>query len=441
MARGAGPAAAPAYRLASTLKAGQASQVTVSLEVGGELIARDQQGQEDRLPLSVAAQLAYDEQLVAWWADAEMSSRSLRRYSQATATLKTDEAAQTLDLPEGNRLIVARADRTAATLNGLEGRLTRREFDLLNVVGNSLAIDRLLPDKDFKEGEGWDHDAATMGVLLDMDHVAVCEVRSVVVGEANRQVQVRMAGTVHGTIDGAASEMDLRGAYLFHLDQGRITKFNLAIKELRKPADVTAGLDVVAKLSLVAAPWTGKTPPFDEAQVDRARRLANDELDELIVAAPERGYRFRHNSAWYATAEHRELMSLRLLDAGDMIAHCNITTLPMRPADKPQTLQQFEADVAQSLGDKLQEVEAATEWSNEAGHQCLGVIGIGEVDGAPVQWRHYYVAADGRRPVTVSVTLEQSLVERFADADRSIVESMTLVAPPAATAKLEAVTK
>ena len=83
-----------------------------------------------------------------------------------------------------------------------------------------------------------------------MDHIAVCEVRSVVTGESHNQVRIRMAGTVHGTIDGAPTEIDLRGAYLFHLDRRRITKFNLAIKEKRTANEVVPGLDIVAQVKL-----------------------------------------------------------------------------------------------------------------------------------------------------------------------------------------------
>ncbi|MCC6492656.1 MAG: hypothetical protein IT424_06520, partial [Pirellulales bacterium] len=417
-------------------------KISVSLEVGGELIVRDQEGQQTRLPLSVVAEFAYEEELAAWWADAGMSSRSLRRYSRAKATIKSSEKGDTVELEPENRLIVAKATAEGGTINGLKGPLTRREFDLLDVVGNSLLIDRLLPNKELRGGEGWDHDAATMGAVLGMDHVAICEVRSVVTGESNRQVQIRMAGTVHGTVEGAASEMDLRGAYLFHLDEGRITKLNLAIKEVRKPAEVSPGLDIVAKLSLVASPLGKQSAPFDEPTLEKARQLTPEQLGELYTDSPQRGYRFRHDSSWYVTAEHRELMSLRYLDGVDMISHCNITTLPPRPADKPMTLAQFEADVVRSLGDKVEKVAAATEWANEAGHQCLGVIVAGQVEGTPVQWRHYYVGAEGLRPAMIAVTLEQPMVGRFHDADRPIVESMVLLPPPAATAtKLEPVKK
>jgi hypothetical protein len=108
--------------------------------------------------------------------------------------------------------------------------------------------------------------------------------------------------------------------------------------------------------------------------------------------------------------------------------------MPARPADKPMTLQEFEANVVKSLGDKMDKVEAATEWANEAGHQCLGVIATGAVEEVPMQWRYYMVAAEGKRPATISVTAERGLLERFNDADRGIVESMVLVDDATATA-------
>lgn len=431
-----------AYRLTPTLEKGAAADVTATLEVGGELIVPSEQGEDARLPMSVVARMAYEEQLVAWWADPSMASRSLRRYSEATATLKSAEKGETRELPADRRLIAVQATVGSATLNGLDSRLTREQHDLIDLPGNSLAVDRLLPRREVKASEGWDHDANSIAALLGMDHVAICEVRSTVVGMENRQVQIRLAGTVHGTIEGAATEIDLRGAYLFHLDEGRITKLNLAMKENRKPGEVSPGLDVVAKLSLEVAPIAKTAPrPLADQLIAKAQQLSAPELFELELHVPERGFRFRHDAAWYVTGEHREQLSLRRLERGDFVAHCTITTLPARPADKPMTLQEFEANVVKSLGDKLEKVEAATEWTNESGHHCLGVIATGEVEDVPMQFRHYMVAAEGKRPATAAVTVERDLLDRFDDADRAIIESMALVDPPAETAAKPAPSK
>ncbi|MBL9163945.1 MAG: hypothetical protein JNL18_14530 [Planctomycetaceae bacterium] len=426
-----------AYDLTTGAKAGDVIHVEAELEVGGDLFATDAEGKESKLATSVVAKLDYDERLLDWSAYAEKPARSLRHYHNAKATLKTDEIGVDRQLAKQDRLIVVdlAADGTSA-LNGLDQTLTRDEFDLVNVIGNTVLLERLLPSRSLKESEGWDHDAQTIGGLVGMDNVAVCEVRSVVTGMENRQVQIRLAGVVHGTVDGAASEMDLRGAYLFHLDERRITKFNMAIKEVRKAGQVSPGLDVVAKLSLVMTPLSSvdQADAFEKAQLTAAQAKEPADLRRLRVESADRGYRFMHDKAWFLTAEQREAMSLRLMVAGELLGHCNVSTLPVRPAGKPMTLQQFEENVVKSLGDKLGEVKAATEWANAAGHQCLGVVAVGTVDEVPMQWRYYYIADEGKRPTTVAVTVEQSAEERFADADRAIIDTLVLLDAPASTA-------
>jgi hypothetical protein len=59
---------AVAYRLAPRLESGDAAHVTVSLEVGGELILPEKEGKESKetkAPMSVSATMAYDEQFIA----------------------------------------------------------------------------------------------------------------------------------------------------------------------------------------------------------------------------------------------------------------------------------------------------------------------------------------------------------------------------------------
>jgi hypothetical protein len=424
---------APTYDLTARLKPGDAAEVATTLEVGGELIVpAKEEAEETKFPLSVTAKFAYVEQVLAWSADPSAPARSIRRYSEAGATIKTESSGIERTLPADRRLVVAEVSAAGSAISGLTAPLKREEYDLIDVEGNSLALDRLLPAKSLREGDGWDHDAETMGALLGMDHVAVCEVRSVVTGEEKRQVQIRMAGTVHGTVDGAAAELEVQAAYLYHLDRGRITKFNLAIKQNCKPGEVTSGFDVVARLSVVVSP--AKSPAIDDAALEQAASKTTAELRELLVDSHERGYRFRHDKSWFVINQQRELMSLRLLDAGDFLAHCNVITSPPRPADKPKTLSEFEKEVCTALGDKVGKVAAATEWTTPTGHKCLGVLVDGTVNEVEMQWRYYNISAPSFPQATVSVTVEQAVLERFADADRPLVDSLELLAPPAKTA-------
>jgi len=411
------------FLLAAELAAGDISTVKVTLDVGGEMLVNDKTGTK-KLPLTVAGELQYTEQLLKWSSDSTEVTRSLRDYQSATAKIQVDTGGIQRELPEAQRCIVAEIRDGRAVLNGNETSLTRDQFDLINVVGNSLAINRLLPERELADGESWDHDAAAIGALLGMDHVAVCEVQSVVAGHVNRQVQIRLAGTVHGTIDGAPTEMQLRGAYLFHQEHKRITKFNMAIKEARTASQIVPGLDVVAKISVSVTP--AKQPLADRFN-ELARDVSQPLSDNLRYEAPQQGYRFLHGRTWYVTDEASNLVSLRCLQDGSSAAHCNVTTLPVRSKGRETSLPDFERDVRQTLDDHLEAVTASTEWTTAQGHHCLGVVARGEVEGVALEWRYYLISAPDLPRVSIAVTMEQSMVEPFNDADRQLVDSLELL--------------
>lgn len=428
------------YLLQADLSAGDVSEVVVTLEVGGESLYGEAGGIEKE-PLSVSGEFRYTEQLLKWSDEMAGSSRSLRHYRSATAKIQKEQAGVQPTLSESasgsasesTPMVVAEIRAGKTGLNGAAGPLTRGQYDLINLPGNTLALNHLLPGRALKEGESWDHDAATIGALLGMDHVAVCEVRSVVTGDQNNQVQIRMAGTVHGTIDGAPTEMHLRGAYLFHLRAKRITKLNLAIQEKRTGSPIVPGLDVVAKVSISVKPSEAPSEAMKGMlaelgdQQDASEPLSEPLSEILRYEAAEQGFRFLHDRCWYVTAEQRDQVSLGCLQKGDLTARCSITTLPARSEGRATSLEQYERDVRTSVGEPLETVVASTQWTTAEGHACLGVVAHGSVKGVPLEWRYYLVSAPGLPRVSLSVTVEQSRVEQFGDTDRQIVDSLELL--------------
>jgi len=268
-----------------------------------------------------------------------------------------------------------------------------------------------------------------------MDHVAVCEVQSIVSGSKNRQVQIRLAGSVHGTIDGAPTEMELRGAYLFHLGRKQINKFNLAIKEVRTASQIVPGLDVVAKIAMTVQPSQASLTNMFTSQAQKISQPVNGDLS---YNDPQRGYRFLHDRSWYVTAEQSNLVSLRRQQEGNATAHCNVTSLPARSEGHGTSLQDFERDVREALSDNLESVTASTKWTTAAGHHCLGVVAQGKVKGVPIEWRHYLIASPDLPRVSLAVTMNQAAVEQFEDSDRGLVDSLELFEKsPATTAAKE----
>lgn len=412
----------PTYLLAAELAEGDNSTVKVAVEAGGDIVYYDS-AEDPKYPFSTTAELNYTEQIIRWSANSKQPARSIREYQQATVKIQKDDGGVQRDLPEAKRSILVELRDGQAAFAGAEMPLTRDQYDLVNAVGNTLAINRLLPGRELAEGESWDHDAETIGALFDMDNVAVCEVRSVVTGCTHNQVQIRLAGTVHGTIDGAPTEMELRGAYLFHEQHKRITKFNLAIKEKRTASQLVPGLDVVAKVSVIV------TPTAEELGKQKGSAFTESQplVSTLRYEAPQQGFQFLHDRSWYVTGEQSNLVSLGLLRDGNINAFCNVTTLPARSKGRETTLEEFESDVRKTIGESLESVRAATRWTSSQGHECYGVIATAKVEDVSIEWRYYLIASPDMPRVSLSVSIEQSQLKAFQNADKQIVDSIELL--------------
>ncbi len=359
--------------------------------MGGQLLSQEA-GKVESQPVSVVAKVRYHERFVEWTPQATDSARSVRQYEEASATIKVKDEGIQKTLPADRRALAVEIRDGYMAFDSLSEPLTREQFDLVNVDGNSLGLDRLLPGREIAEGENWDHDKAAIAPLLDMDHVAVCEVSSVVTGVTNNQVQIRLAGTVHGTVGGAPTEIELLGAYLYHLDKQRITKFNLAIQEKRTPSDVVPGLDIVAQVKMVITDAAASDQLSDDL-VDLVSDTSRPLPRALLYDGRQRGFQFQHDAAWYIMNEQSDILSLSFLQQGDRTGHCKISTLPSRSAGRGTTLEEFERDVRESIGTHLERGTASRQWTTSQGNTCLGVVAIGKMADVPMQWRYYLIAA------------------------------------------------
>lgn len=415
------------FDLTATIPSGELSQVEYTLEIGGQLLVQDEQGRSQKLPLRADAQLRFDDCCLAWSALPSEPARALRRYQEARVEFQGEPTPAQRALSPAKRVIVAQVGSGKLLANSLGQQLTQEEAALVSTVADPLALDRLLPGREVASGEQWNPTPEALAGLLGLERVVDTTAQCVVTGESQGQVQIGLEGTVRGEVDGATTEMELEGAYLFHLARQRITKFNLAIKEQRTAGVATPGLDVTVRATVAIGP--AGDAAF--AEDDQQRALAMSELDlrHVLVEDAAQGYRFLSDTGWLVTGRQRTLLSLRLVQQGRLVAHCNVATLPARTTGPAPTLEKFERDVRSSLGDNVQKIAAAREWKTAVGHRVLGIFADGAVEETPMQWRYYLIEEEGLPLVTISITVEQSKIPDFADADRLIVDSVELFRP------------
>jgi len=165
-------------------QAGQLTHVSIQLEAGGHNLVRPQQqqdekaaGPEQKQPISVAAKLSFDEKRLSIAAAASTGTPlAIRYYDEAEAVIKVNETGRTPKLADEKRTIIVEQGQQRPMAYCPDGPLSREQLDLVDVVGDSICIDRLLPKQPVTEGESWANDATAMGPLLTFDTVAVCEV-------------------------------------------------------------------------------------------------------------------------------------------------------------------------------------------------------------------------------------------------------------------------
>jgi hypothetical protein len=415
------------------------AEVTIELEVGGSLHVRDfaqaasaeDAPQERNLPMSVSAKLIYDEHRLAPTAGA-LPTRSVRYYKEAAAVLKVEDTGLAPKLADDRRLVVAENPGGRLSFAAADGLLTREELDLIDVTGDSLALDSLLPNRAVAADATWPADPTTMATILSMDSVAASEVQSTLDKFNHDFALIRLAGAVVGTADGSTTEIEVRGIYLFDRKLRRVTRFNLAVKEKRSIGSATPGLDGVAKLRVNLKPFES-SPHLLPATLVALRTKGQLQLDTLRLEPAKQGYRLAHDRRWFVAREARESTILRLVDQGDLVAQCTITSLPPKSEGRQTTLQEFERDIRFALKDNFGELVSSRQWTNSFGHHCLEVVVRGTTEEVPLEWHYYLVAPVSGNRVSLAVTIQGEMVNRLAAADRQLVNAVELLGANNAT--------
>jgi hypothetical protein len=415
--------------LAPHMAADDLAQVAAEVTMGGTLKVpqkNGKSGETQELPTSVSTTLKYDECRFLP-STGNRPTRSARHYGQAEAAIKVDNDGQTQDLSAERRLIAVANPDGRLLMSSPAGPLTREELDLIDAFGDSLIVDGLLPTQPVAEGETWNNDGAVLAGLLSLDSVANCDVQSIL-DKFNADFALsRLEGTVVGTFDGAATEMEIKGVYLFDRKLGRVTKLNLAVKEQRAIGGATRGLDGVAKLKMTIRPIAASDNLTSDVLAPLRAQAAPPTADALQLDGARQGFRVLHDRKWFVTNKERETITLRRVEQDDVIAQCTIASLPPKSAGRQTTLDQFIQDIRVTLKDDFGQLVSSRQWTNSHGHHCLEAVVRGKADDVPVEWHYYLVAPESGNRVSVAFTIDGEMVNRLGSADRALVNALELV--------------
>ncbi len=421
------------YAFRSARQPGQIDHVAIDLKAAGQTQFADD-GKPGHEELSLRCKLEYDEKTLDFAARGDGACRSVRRYRKAAAVSTVGGEEFRPSLRSALRLICAEAHGPTVLLFAPAGALNRSELDLIEVQADSLLLDRLLPARRVVLGDQWPHRKQLLAALLGLDEVSKADVQSRLKEVTDIVARFEIHGHVEGAVHGAPTQIDLKGKYRFDLRSRRIDWLGLLIKEKRQSSLVADGLEVHSVLQVTVHPLAHAADLSAATLAKVAAQVrASPESTRLSYHSASGHWQFVYDRRWYVFRDQPEVAVLRLLDRGEVIAQCNVSSLPDRPADQLVGLSEFQDDVRRALDKDFGGFVEASQRVDPSEHRILRVVAEGKHSEIPIQWIYYHVADRQGRQVAFTFTVEKGLLDRFEDADQLFVRSLRFDRPPAAT--------
>jgi hypothetical protein len=414
----------PTYAFSTSRKAGSLDRVVVQFEISGEL--KEKEGGKTRsTPLSGTCDQEYDEKTLAVPGAEGGRWRSIRAYDKASTVIKRGDVELKPALRTERSLIAVQVGDKETSIFSPQGSLTRDELESTDILGNSLLLEQFLPEKRIEIGQSWKQPGKLLALLLDLDSVEECEVESTLKEVTDTVARFEITGKLEGVADDVTTQIELTGKYRFDRRLQRIDWFGLVLKESRKIGQVNAGFNITSRLQVRITPKTKSDALSDSALKDLPLE-PTAELTQLSCGPVDGGWQLSHDRRWHLYREQSDFIVLRMIDGGQYVGQCNISSLPNASPGKTVTLKQFQEDTRRALSKSFGEFVSAAETDSANHHICRLVI-RGEASDIPIQWNYYLVSDDQGHQAVFAFTTEEKLIDRLGKADEQLVRAIQFV--------------
>lgn len=410
------------YLLKSDRKIGSTDWVETLLEASGDAkqITNDLKEFTDKV--EVVAGFRYEER-ISKFSSSTGPLTSVRKYELAKAKMKIAEQMETPELEESQRLLVCSLENNKVVLFSPNGPLRGRQLLLVeDLPGNTLTLDRLLPEREVAVGDSWKISDNVLKSFLSVDAVTDSNVEAVLTAVADNMAMVEMIGDVSGIYLGAATEVVIRAKYQFDFSASRINWLGLLIEEKRSIGHVGPGFDLVARLTIKISPIeTPKSLTDDEMKA--IKQTPTENAMQLKYDGGKGPWRFLHDRDWYVFQDDSQTTILRKLYRGELVAQCNIADMGKVDVKTMTSLENFQSDLIKGLGKNFGKIVFAEERTSSQGYKELVVLIDGFVGEMPLRWiYHLFTDPNGQQSVVVFV-VEADMLEQFANTDETLLST------------------
>ncbi|MDR2441458.1 MAG: hypothetical protein LBE12_19020 [Planctomycetaceae bacterium] len=410
------------FLLKSSRRKGSTDLVETLLEVTGDVkqVSNDLKATTDKM--EVVAGFRYEER-VDQFSLSTGPLVSIRQYNLAKSKMKIGEQTKTPELDEELQTIVCSLEGDKVSLFSPRGSLRGEQLLLIeDLPGNTLTLDRLLPNKEISVGGTWKISDNVLRSFLSVDAITESNVEAVLTAVADKMAMIEVVGDVSGVYLGAATEMSIRAKLQFDLAIQRINWLGLLIEENRSIGHVGPGLDLVARLQV-------KISPIESPQVltDNVLREVsvkpNDNVLKLKYDGGKGPWRFSHDRDWYIFQDDPQTTILRKLHKGELVAQCNIADMGKVDLKTMTTLDKFKKELADGLGKNFGKIVDAEEKINKFGYKIFTVLIDGTVEELSLRWIYNLMTDQNGQQSVVVFVVEANMLEQFAEADEILLKT------------------
>ncbi len=307
------------------------------------------------------------------------------------------------------------------------GPLTRAELELVQGLGDPLALVDLLPGQPVAPGESWRVGDAAALTVSGYDVVTSNDLHAHLESADANQARVRLKGQIKGSALGGAGAITVEGFMTFDRQLARIDRLELNRSEVRQPGPIEAGLDV--KSTLVVTRQSAAPPAtLADAALAGIRLDISPQRELLRVITPSGKASLLHDRHWHILWDDPKLTVLKRLDRGQVVAQCNLMLGPTVGKGRHQDPTQFRDDVRRALKQRFVQFLGGGEVEGDpAGGFRYKVAVEGREGNLGVVWFYYLVASPAGEQLLATFTLAADHAAAFSDQDQEMIGSLRWV--------------
>ncbi|QDT66269.1 hypothetical protein [Calycomorphotria hydatis] len=393
----------------------------LSVQIEGSLKITNREGGNESLPLKLIAKYRFDERPLPGTGRDALAYRAQRVFRAAGSRVTVKEKVTTSILRARRGEIVAQLRSDGINPYALSGPLTPEEKELLKTPLDSIALPTLLPTHRVAIGDEWSPPEWAAQSLLGIEAFIKGKLRcrlEVVDGDL---ATVTFAGLIEGADDGARNSIEVSGEFQYQLKDQIITQARLVRKEQREVGPVAPGMTVTVSALLqrrFAEEQPGKATALEEIALNPQPSLLSMELagpnKTALVCPPD----------WKLFHGTDQIVILRLVRDGDLLAQCNITVAPKVSPGEHTPDEEFVADVRSNLSDRLVSMDDIGVAERSDGMRILRILTTGKVDELDMEWRYYLLTAPDGRQLAILYSMKTPAAPSTVTGDELLLQSL-----------------